>query len=569
MAASRWWRLQRIGNTLFSSQFVYWTFSLVLALAAYCTSASPGQDGAAQTPVNHPRDARPNIILVLFDDVGYSDMSALGGEIHTPTVDQVAREGTIVDRFYTTPWCSPTRAGILSGRYPHDVDMADLGNPPMRTDLPGYRGQLPLDIPLVSELLHEAGYVTYLQGKWHLGDLPGEKAGSASLAAPNGRGFDQFFGFLHNEAAPYPEAAARRPARNPYQHNGQALEVGEDWFAIEGLNTLMLEQLAQQLASGDDAPLFLYLPTQAVHRPLQAPAELVDKYRAVYEQPLDALRRDRVQALRQKGLYPADAPAWTPGFSDKTAEHIALEAATRAAMLEAFDTELGKLLRLLDEYGELDNTFIMIASDNGAHPWETGLTNAPLRGAKGALYEGGVRSPLLVAWPAGGVGEGIVVSAMTTYLDVMPTLLQVAGVSYPTRWRDNPDLPPLEGRSLLPLLRGARLPPPEYFFWDIRGNYAVLYKGRWKLLTDSKYDTDKARRGVAPTRALFDVVNDPGETRNVLPGETALAASLQKSYESWAARHGVIPYYEVLDARAARAGGKKSRRERLLAPVSR
>jgi len=541
--------LQQIGNSLFSCPFNSRTLLLVLVLVAGAAGAAPELNGAPQAPASQLRDARPNIVLVLLDDVGYSDMSAVGGEIGTPTIDQVARAGTIVDRFYTTPWCSPTRAGILAGRYPHDVDMADLGNPSMRTGLPGYRGQLPLDIPLVSELLHEAGYVTYLQGKWHLGDLPAGTAGWETLAAPNGRGFDQFFGFLHNEAAPYPGASPPGPLRNPYQHNGQALEVAEDWFAIEGLNRLMLDQLALQLESRDRSPLFLYLPTQVVHRPLQAPGELVDKYETVYEESLDTLWRDRVQGLRQKGLFPQGAPTRPPAFSDRTAEHIALEAPGRAAMLEAFDTELGKLLRLLDEHGELDNTLIMVASDNGAHPWTASLANAPLRGSKGSLYEGGVRSPLLVAWPAGGIGAGRVVSAMTTYLDVMPTLLQAAGVSYPSSWRDNPALPPLEGRSLLPLLRGASLPPPEYFFWDIRGNFAVLYRGQWKLLTDSKYDTDKARRGVMPDEALFDVVSDPAETNNRYLEQADMAASLRQHYREWVDRHGVIPYYQVLDAR--------------------
>ena len=423
--------------------------------------------------------------------------------------------------------------------------MADLANEPLRTSFSAYRGQLPLDIPLVSELLQEAGYRTYMEGKWHLGDLPGEDPGSKSPSPPNGRGFDYFIGFLNAQAAPYP-----RRKLNPYKINQGTMNIKRGWFAVEGMNELLMKQLTKQFETDPDSPFFIYFASQAVHRPLEAPTALIDKYQEVYDRPLQDLWSDRVSAVRNKGLFPADAPTIAPVSSERAIEGMHTSAARRAALLEAADAELGKLLQLLEDKGKLDNTLIIVASDNGGETPIHNLTNAPLTGAKGTLLEGGTRSALLARWPAGGIGANRVINQMTTYLDIMPTFLDVAGVSYPGAWRGGRSLPALEGRNLLPLLRGQELPPPEYFVWELNGNFAVLQEGRWKLMSAHNYDADKARRNIEPGVVLVDVIRDPAETVDLAPGQTDRVARLLARYRSWAERHDAVPYYKVMDERS-------------------
>jgi arylsulfatase len=486
---------------------------------------------------------QPNIILLLLDDAGYSDMSAFGGEIETPNIERIVRGGMTVRRFYTTARCSPTRAGILTGYHPHDVGMADLSGSKFKTAFNAYQGRLPTAIPMVSELLQEAGYRTYLQGKWHLGDVEGPRSGMASNAAPNLRGFDHFIGFLAAQAAPYPSVWS-----HSYQHNQESIDIDAGWFSISGLNEETVTQLSFQFEDEADIPFFLYIASQSPHYPLGAPEALIEKYRKIYAQPLEDLWNDRVSRMRDLGLFPKAAPVNVPGFAAIKANEIREKAVLRAAMIEATDTEFGKLLTLLEKHGKLDNTLIVVASDNGAAAETSQLTNAPYRGAKGNLYEGGVLSPLAAQWPAGGILPGAVADEMSTYLDLMPTFLAVAGVTYPENWQDDKPLQPLMGRNLLPIFRGETLPSPEFFYWNLYGEFAVLHDGRWKLMGNSPYNEKSERNGVEPTLKLYDLLSDPAETRNVAPREKAMTSQLYNEYKAWAEEHGAVPFYQVLDA---------------------
>jgi arylsulfatase A-like enzyme len=531
---------------------------IFLALATMVFSACSNKDENASTqqlPVPN-ETARPNIVLLLFDDAGYSDMSAFGGEIQTPNIERIVKEGVTVKRFYTTARCSPTRAGILSGHHPHDVGMADLAGPLYKTDLSAYQGLLSLEVPLVSELLQAAGYRTYMQGKWHLGAVPVSESDPGSISAPNLRGFDHFFGFLGGMAAPYPN-----PLRHPYKHNQKAIEFEKGWYAVAGLNAETMKQLSLQFETDSETPFFLYIASQSPHDPLQAPQALVDKYRKIYDRPLEDLWHDRVSRMRDMGLFPVEAPIQIPLFTSKDEARIRSAAAIRAAMIETSDTELGSLVQLLEENGELDNTLIIVASDNGASSTTSELTNAPFLGAKGVLYEGGTLSPLVARWPGGKIKVNAVTDEMTTYLDLMPTFLQVAGISYPAGWHGETHLRPLEGRNLLPLFQGEKLSPPENFYWNLDGHIALLHKGRWKLLV--KYNEEKERNNAEATLELYDLKLDPAETTNLAGQQKEMASMLLDSYRRWADEHGAVPYYQVLDAykplRAARNQALKAR----------
>lgn len=275
---------------------------------------------------------------------------------------------------------------------------------------------------------------------------------------------------------------------------------------------------------------------------------MIAKYRKVYDQPLENIWNARVAHLRNLGLFPENAPTKIPVFAGTRAEDIREQSAVRAAMIEATDTEFGKLLKLLEENEQLDNTLIIVASDNGAAAETSELANAPYRGAKGNLYEGGVLSPLVARWPAGGIEAGKLTDEMITYLDLMPTFLNATAINYPKKWHSGSPLLPLQGRNLLPLFRGEQLPPPDYFFWNLYGSSAVLHQGRWKLLANSAYHEEKERNHAQPTMELYDLLSDPAETRNVASNESAMVALLLKNYEAWAPQHGAVPHYQILDA---------------------
>ncbi|CAA0116702.1 Arylsulfatase [Halioglobus japonicus] len=533
---------------------------VVLLLAATVLAACSNKDASPseQPYPPHNDSGRPNIVLFLLDDAGYSDMSAFGGEIQTPNIEHIVTEGMTVRRFYTTARCSPTRAGILTGLHPHDVGMADLAGEKFKTEFSAYQGRLPPAIPMISELLQAAGYRTYMQGKWHLGEVAGSQPDIESDAPPNQRGFDHFFGFLRGQAAPYPIAG-----KHPYQHNGETLSVDDGWYSIAELNRVTMKQLDRQFRDEPDTPFFLYIPSQAPHYPLQAPETLIEKYREIYAQPLEDIWNQRVLHMRELGLFPQEAPVKFPTLTAKNEKAIRADAAIRAAMIETADAELGKLIQLLKDSGRLDNTLILVASDNGAASNTGQLTNAPFRGAKGNLYEGGLLSPLVARWPAGNIGAGTRTDAMTTYLDIMPTFLQAADVAYPeTDWEGAP-LQPLSGRSLLPLFRGATLAPPEFFYWNLYGQFVVLQEGRWKLLGNRNYNEERERAQKKPLLTVYDLLSDPAETQNLAAVEQAKASLLLTEYQKWAQEHGAVPFYQVLDAYRINRGSKTPKAKEL------
>ncbi|NQX87393.1 MAG: sulfatase-like hydrolase/transferase [Halioglobus sp.] len=539
----------------------YWKnprVSLCLVHALHCTMlgtggltlllpASLGMAASAESlSEDEVKRATPNIVLLLFDDVGLSDLSPFGGEIDTPNIAGIAASGSIVTHFYSAARCSPTRAGMLSGRYPHDVGMADLANGPVfKTPFKAYQGQLPASLPLLSELLQAAGYETYMQGKWHLGNAAGMDTDTNPVLSANLRGFDHVYGFHGGQANPYP----RSRHRHAYHYNGTPIEVWQGWYSVYGLNSMLLQQLTHQMQGDNDRPFFIYFSAQAAHSPQGAPQGLIAKYRKVYAEPLLSIWDKRLANMREKGLFPATASARHPKAKTPWAA-LTERAAMRAAMIEATDISFGLLLERLEQAGELDNTLIVVTSDNGASPGLGlgGVTNAPLRGVKGTLYEGGIRVPLIVSWPAGGIGDNSITRGVATFLDLMPTFLSAAGIDYPRRDIEGTPLQVLPGRNLLPMLRAGSITPPDFMYWNLYGQFAVLHGGRWKLLGNPVYDESAERADAEPLLLLFDLQSDPAEMREMGAKDPARVRQLFSRYKRWADQSGAVPYYKVIDA---------------------
>jgi arylsulfatase A-like enzyme len=372
-----------------------------------------GSGVAADTP------RRPNVLVILADDLGYADLDRSVSQIRTPNLNRLAGEGVRLTRFYASaPFCSPTRAALLTGRYPHSVGVPDLCSP-------NVRGRVPIlaldhDAITLPEALKPHGYTSVLVGKWHLGFYPGNR--------PRDHGFDEFWGSLIGTPGYY-------PAKETY-HNETPIET--DGYFTDRIT----EKAVEYLRRYRDAPLFLYVAYNAPHYPLQAPQELIESYRKLY-----------------------------PDFE---------EFAKYAAMVERLDDGVGKILTALDELQLRDETLVVFSSDNGPQGGRASygdrgadISNGRLRGYKMRTYEGGIRVPFIARWP-GRVPAGSVQGEPAITMDLLPTVLDAAGIKVDPSHE-------VHGRSILPLLTGKPFNRHEALHWETASNYASL-RGDWKLV---------------------------------------------------------------------------------------
>ena len=409
---------------------------------------------------------KPNVMLILADDLGWADLGHDGSQIDTPHLDRMAQDGTKLSRFYTSaPLCSPTRAALLTGRYPHSVGVPELASPEPRGDTP----VLALDPAAVTipEALKPAGYRSILVGKWHLG--------FASAVHPRKHGFDEFWGSLIGTPDFW-------QPKETY-HNETPIAV--QGYYTDRLTEKAVEYLRQ--AAGASQPVFLFLAYNAPHYPLEAPPDLVAKYR---------------RRFPERGLF-----------------------ALYAAMVERLDTGVGLVLTALDELNLADNTMVMFLSDNGPSaesasygPEGADYSNGPLRGTKFSTHEGGIRVPFLVRWP-GRLPAGVVRAIPATTMDILPTVLAVAGIE-PAASHE------IHGQSILPLLKGGPFVRRDRLHWETPQNLAVL-DGEWKLV-------HQPWRGKP---RLYRPAEDVGEENDLAARHPEKVAELQAAHEAWAQRH--------------------------------
>ncbi len=532
--------------------------------------------------------SRPNIVIIMVDDSGFTDLGCYGGEIDTPNIDALAKGGMRFRQFYNNGRCSPTRASLMTGRYSGDVGFAagTLGGQPIYAprEEAGYAAILPYTVPTIAELMKAAKYKTLMVGKWHLGgsDIREKKPANIKAwkrkfsqwtftdadaenefnALPPQRGFDEFFGidggdffYTENQKQNYREGndvVPKLPMTGTYtmhcvpnQGGGEASDnhgkTARAFYATDGITTRAIEMINEVNAKGDE-PYFLYVAHRAPHNPIQAPQALVDKYMARYVDVPQVIE-NRYNGSIQKGII-AEGTKYKPGFSREkppTAKELTdlqRRLSVHAAMVEKVDENVGRLVQALKETGEFDNTLIFYFSDNGAKPGVTGLTfNTPLRGFKALMYEGGVRTHAVASWP--NVIKADTISDCVVWVgDLLPTCIELAGESYPTKFRGT-KTEPLDGRSIVSALEGKTMSPPEYLYSNDHGQQGVTFKGRWKLLIEPGWFVHTSREpGI--NYELYDLENDPGETENLAAQKPEMVQQLSEKAEQWKESCGII-----------------------------
>jgi len=506
------------------------------------------------------RVTRPNIIVILVDDMGWSDIGPYGGEIPTPNLDALAARGIRFTQFYSTPRCSPTRASLLTGLYPHQAGMGHLDNV-IRAGSAGTTGMLNNHSVTIAEVLRETGYFTAMSGKWHLGQDNG--------SPPWQRGFDRVLSlraggmFFPNQNFQGGGDVLTRRATEPLYLDGaptprDAPVFGKNWYATDLWTDFGLKFIDE--ARTANRPFFLYLPYNAPHFPLMAPADLIAKHRGRYLAGWDRLRESRYRRQIEMGLIDAkwplsareaESPAWD-SLSDEVKDRFDHLMAVYAAMVEAIDTNVGELVKGLETRGMLENTMILFLSDNGANA-ETGpdgrfdgeppggpnsnlylgmnwaaLGSTPFRGFKHFTHEGGIATPLIVSWPRGipARRRNRLVHQPVHLIDVLPTILDATGAGYPGEYKGRV-IQPMEGVSLRPALEGRALARTQPLFWEHEGNRAVR-SGNWKLV--STYPD---------AWELYDMSADRVERNDRAARHPDLVKTLAAEWDAWAKRANV------------------------------
>ena len=519
-----------------------------------------------------PAARRPNILLIVADDLGYTDLGPYGSEIATPVLDRLAATGLRFSHFRTSPVCSPTRASLMSGTDPH---VAGLGNmfedlAPNQKGQPGYEGFLNFSVAALPEVLKASGYRTYMAGKWHLG--------LEEQTGPAARGFDRSYALLQGGGGHF---ANMQPilgdGTSKYRENNALVEqVPKDFYSTRFFADTLMGYIGEH-AAGDAVPFFAYLAFTAPHFPLQAPDESIARYKGKYDGGYDRLFVDRLNAAKRLGLVPATARGGEPypgqpRWDTLTPAQQAVEARRMeifAAMVTDVDTHVGRVLDFLRSRGDLDHTIVVFMSDNGAegHHMETewvelaehaarccdnSLANmgrpgsyvwlgpnwarastAPFKGFKGYFSEGGIRAPFIVSYP--GLKMVGLSHAQAQVTDVMPTLLDLAGVTRPGAVFAGRAVAPITGVSLRPLLEGATPwvhAPDSVTAGELFGKRFVAEGGLKALHLPQPHGTGGWQ--------MYDLDGDPSETTDLASSRRGDLARLLAHWDRYVARNQII-----------------------------
>jgi arylsulfatase len=538
------------------------------------------------TALDAAEATRPNIIVILSDDMGYSDLGCYGGELTTPNLDALAANGLRFTQFYNTARCCPTRASLLTGLYPHQ---AGVGHMTEDRGFDGYRGVLNRQSVTIPEVLRPAGYRAYMCGKWHLTPATGPSADRGTW--PLGRGFEKFYGTIAGAGSFYDPTALVRQNKLITVANDPEYRP-QSYYYTDALTDNAVNFLRQHKVETPDQPFFLYLAYTAAHWPMHAPKEAIDKYKGRFDAGYAPFREARLRRMKEMGLIPAElelSPAsdnWA-AVKDKAWEARCKE--VYAAMIETMDAGIGRIVAQLKAAGQFDNTLILFLQDNGACAENTGRTppttadpgnpkpmapdqlqtrvqppmqtrdgrrvrtgpgvmpgpadtyiaygrgwanvsNTPFREYKHWTHEGGISTPLIAHWPAGIKPDrvGQLERQPGHLIDLMATCVDLAGANYPTEVAGQ-TIKPREGVSLRPAFSGEPLARMQPLFWEHEGNRAIR-DGDWKLV---------AKEG--EPWELYNIAADRTEAHDLAAQEASRVKDLAARWNAYAARANVLP----------------------------
>nr|WP_315148626.1 arylsulfatase [uncultured Flavobacterium sp.] len=519
--------------------------------------------GIAFSQSNKAISKKPNVIVILTDDMGFSDIGCFGSEIKTPNIDKLAANGLRFTHFYNTARCSPSRASLMTGLYPHQAGMGFLSN--YNYDEEGYVDDLSKKAVTMAEVFKQAGYATYMSGKWHMNkekSIPNDRSNW-----PLQRGFDRFFGMLIGSGSFYDPGTL--------MSDNTFIAPGKDFYLTNAITDHVVKFISE---NPKDKPFFFYIAYTAAHWPLHAPESEIRKYKGVYDKGWDETRKLRFEKLKKLGIISdkavltargVDIPEWK---NEPLKDWQVRRMEVYAAMIDIMDQGIGKIISTLEKKGELDNTVIFYLHDNGgcaetlnsnepeipltdeqkkgkpfakdsiflgkiptytrdgqfirsgkgvmpgpANTWTAygeewaNVSNTPFRLYKHFVHEGGIATPLIVHWPKGINAKGELRTQSGHLIDIMVTCVEIAGLQYPTDFNGNA-IHPLEGKSLVPAFTNKPV-NREFIFWEHEGNRAIRM-GKWKLVSK----TQKQRKFIPADEnawELYDMEEDPSEINNL------------------------------------------------------
>ncbi|PHR95540.1 MAG: arylsulfatase [Blastopirellula sp.] len=559
-------------------------FTLLLAFVLSIGHWATSVQAAGKAP-------RPNIILIMSDDMGISDIGCYGSEVDTPVLDGLAKDGVRFTQFYNTARCCPTRAALMSGLYPHQAGVGHMMND---RGVEGYQGNLSKNCMTIAEVLKGAGYSTYMSGKWHITHhLDAEK----NFNWPCQRGFDRFYGTIHGAGSLWDPNTLTRDNEFITPANDKEYQPAGDWFYTDAISDNAVKFINEH--EGDN-PFFMYVAYTAAHWPMHAHEKDIEKYKGVYDEGFDPIRAARYEKMKKIGLI---KEGW--GLSEKTGDWDkvsdkpweARNMEVYAAMIDNMDQGIGKITAELEKQNKLDNTLILFFQDNGgcaegmgrnknsgkpragmptlaamgkdelqtgmipkktrdgypvrqgvgvmAGPADTyigygagwaNVSDTPFRLYKHFVHEGGISTPLIAHWPAHIEGGGNWRNTPSHLIDIMATCVDIAGAEYPKSYKGN-DIKPMEGKSLVPVFAGKQL-KREALYWEHERNCAIR-KGKWKLVGRNVLQP----QGVPIDKwELYDMEADRSELNNLATAKPQIVKEMHDMYMVYANRANVLPY---------------------------
>ncbi len=506
---------------------------------------------------------RPNIVLIMADDMGFSDIGCYGGEIPTPNIDALAADGVRFTQFYNTGRCCPTRASLMTGLYPHE---AGVGHMVYNNKGVGYLGYLNDQCVTIAEVLGDAGYHTMMTGKWHVGHQPGQW--------PTDRGYSRFYG-IHIHVDSYFKVLRGCPVF----HNGElvipptadpqnTLHPDQEWYTTDVFTDWSLKFLDE--AAQLDKPFFLYTAYNSPHWPLEAPDENVANFKGKYASGWDKLREIKLSRMKELGivsaktqLSPNECPTWD-SISAVDQRELEFRREIYAAQIERMDQNIGRIVAKLKQLDALENTLVFFLSDNGCcaeggqfgWKWEdnkianfqdwrnesarssstgqawSNASNTPFRKHKRWVHEGGIATPLIAHWPNTIHSTGALTRQPGHVVDIMATCCEVGRASYPSSFAGR-DIKPAKGLSLLPTLRQPDVTVDRTLFWE-HESHAAIRDGRWKLVTLNATKPDSWE--------LYDLSTVRTETNDVASRMPDKVAELKAKWTNWATAANVLPW---------------------------